>query len=121
MLGDIIPIEQLKKLGGENHLNMTFLALNLSNYVNGVAKKHGEVSKALFPGYEINAITNGVHSFTWTCESMKQLYDKYIPGWANEPELFVRSETIPDMELWDAHIQAKNNLIGYVKSQPVLI
>ncbi len=115
VLGEIIPLEQLKKLGGENHLNMTFLALNLSNYVNGVAKKHGEVSKALFPGYEINAITNGVHSFTWTYESLKQLYDKYIPGWANEPELFVRSEIIPDGELWEAHLQAKNNLIQYVK------
>ncbi|MEK7805853.1 MAG: alpha-glucan family phosphorylase, partial [Planctomycetota bacterium] len=115
VLGDVIPPEQLKKLGGENHLNMTRLALNLSNYVNGVAKKHGEVSKVLFPGYEINAITNGVHSFTWTCESMKQLYDKYIPGWANEPELFVRSEIIPDGELWEAHLQAKNNLIQYVK------
>jgi starch phosphorylase len=115
VLGEIIPLEQLKRLGGENHLNMTLLALNLSNYVNGVAKKHGEVSKALFPGYEINAITNGVHSFTWTCENMKQLYDKYIPGWANEPELFVRSEIIPDGELWEAHLQAKNNLIQYVK------
>lgn len=115
VLGEIIPLEQLKKLGGENYLNMTRLALNLSNYVNGVAKKHGEVSKALFPGYEINAITNGVHSFTWTCESMKQLYDKYIPGWANEPELFVRSEIIPDGELWDAHLQAKKDLIQYVK------
>ena len=27
-------------------LNMTYLALNLSHYVNGVAKKHGEVSQA---------------------------------------------------------------------------
>ncbi|HHT9137715.1 MAG TPA: alpha-glucan family phosphorylase [Candidatus Wunengus sp. YC60] len=115
VLGEALPLEQLKKLGGENHLNMTRLALNLSNYVNGVAKKHGEVSKTLFPGYEINAITNGVHSFTWTCESMKQLYDKYIPGWANEPELFVRSEVIPDGELWEAHLRAKNNLAGYVK------
>jgi len=115
VLGEVIPLEQLKKLGGENHLNMTFLALNLSNYVNGVAKKHGEVSKALFPGYEINAITNGVHSFTWTCEGMKQIYDKYISGWANEPELFVRSEIIPDGELWEAHLQAKKDLIQYVK------
>ena len=87
---------------------MTLLALNLSRYVNGVAKKHGEVSKALFPGYEINAITNGVHSFM-TCESFKQLYNKYITGWANEPELFVRAETIPDDELWKAHFQAKMN------------
>ncbi|TLD41567.1 MAG: Glycogen phosphorylase [Candidatus Jettenia ecosi] len=115
ILGDIVPLEQLKKLGGEKYLDMTILALNLSEYVNGVAKKHGEVSKNLFPGYEIYAITNGVHSFTWTCQSFKQLYDKYIPGWANEPELFVRAETIPDSELWQTHLSAKKDLIEYVK------
>lgn len=115
VLGEVVPLELLKKLGGEHYLNMTLLALNLSKYVNGVAKKHGEVSKNLFPGYEINAITNGIHSFTWTCESFKQMYDKYIPGWANEPELFVRAEIIPDAELWEAHLRAKRDLIDYVK------
>src|SRR5574341_1934563 len=44
ILGEIVPLELLKKLGGEHYLTMTLLALNLSNYVNGVAKKHGEVS-----------------------------------------------------------------------------
>ncbi|NUO09218.1 MAG: alpha-glucan family phosphorylase [Candidatus Brocadia sp.] len=116
VLGEIVPLELLKRLGGEHYLNMTHLALNLSKYVNGVAKKHGEVSKVLFPGYEINAITNGVHSFTWTCDSFKQLYDKYIPGWANEPELFVRAENIPDEELWAAHSCAKKDLVNYGKS-----
>ena len=115
VLGEIIPLEVLKRFGGKQYLNMTLLALNLSNYVNGVAKKHGEVSKNLFPGYEIHAITNGVHSFTWTCESFKRLYDKYIPGWANEPELLVRTEIIPDEEVWEAHIQAKSELVDYVK------
>lgn len=116
VMGEIVPLELLKRLGGEHYLNMTLLALNLSKYVNGVAKKHGEVSKILFPGYEINAITNGVHSFTWTCESFKQLYDKYIPSWANEPELFVRAENIPDEELWEAHLRTKKDLANYVKS-----
>ena len=69
---------------------MTLLALNLTEFVNGVAKKHGEVSRNMFPGYKISAITNGVHSYTWTSDSFKKLYDKYLPGWANEPELFVR-------------------------------
>lgn len=115
VLGEVIPLKVLKRLGGEQYLNMTLLALNLSNYVNGVAKKHGEVSKNLFPGYEIHAITNGVHSFTWTCESFKRLYDKYIPGWANEPELLVRSEVIPDEEVWEAHLRAKCDLVDYVK------
>ncbi len=115
VLGEAVPIEILKTLAGENQLNMTLLALNLSKYVNGVARKHGEVSKGLFPGYEINAITNGVHSFTWTCASFVKLYDKYIQGWANEPELFVRSEIIPDEELWEAHSKAKDELLSFVK------
>ncbi len=114
---EIIPLEILKELGGKEHLNMTLLALNLSQYVNGVAKKHGEVSKNMFPGYEIHAITNGVHSFTWTCESFKRLYDKYLPGWANEPEIFVRVGRIPDNELWEAHMEAKRHLIDYVNRE----
>jgi len=116
VLGDTFPIDVLKRYGGEHQLNMTLLALNLSKFVNGVAKKHGEVSKQLFPGYEIHAITNGVHSYTWTCNSFKQLYDKYIPSWANEPELLVRVENFPDNEVWEAHIQAKKDLFNHIKA-----
>ena len=115
MLGEIIPIETLKKLGGDDQLNMTRLALNTSKYVNGVAKRHKEFSLTLFPGYNISAITNGVHSFTWTCECFRKLYDKYLPGWANEPELLVRVDSIPDEEIWRAHIEAKEKLIRYVR------
>ncbi len=116
ILGDYFPEKILKKLAGENNINMTLLGFNLSDYVNGVAKKHGEVSKSMFPGYIINAITNGVHSYTWTCESMKKVFDKYLPGWANEPEIFVRVGAIPDDELWGAHMEAKQKLIYYVNS-----
>ena len=114
VLGEIIPIEVLRDIAGKDHLNMTLLALNLSKYINGVAKKHGEVSQHMFPGYHIHAITNGVHTFTWTCEDMAKLFDKYIPGWANEPELFVRSGNIPELELWEAHREAKRKLFDYV-------
>ena len=109
-----MPFDVLKDLGGPDKLNMTRLAMNLSNYINGVAKKHGEVSKMLFPGYKIQAITNGVHTFTWTCESMARLFDKYLPGWANEPELFVRIGKAPDAEIWAAHMEAKRKLIDHV-------
>ncbi|MEO5356603.1 MAG: alpha-glucan family phosphorylase [Nitrospirae bacterium YQR-1] len=114
VMGDYFPERVLKALAGDEILNMTLLALNLSNFVNGVAKKHGEVSQSMFPGYRINAITNGVHSYTWTCEHFKNVYDKYLPGWANEPEIFVRVETIPDDEIWNAHMGAKKELIDYV-------
>ncbi len=114
VLGEIIPADVLTDLAGKDSLNMTLLALNLSKYINGVAKKHGEVSQHMFPGYHIHAITNGVHSFTWTCPEIAQLFDKYIPGWANEPELFVRSGNIPELELWEAHREAKRKLLEHV-------
>ncbi|MBA4392029.1 MAG: alpha-glucan family phosphorylase, partial [Desulfobacca sp.] len=115
ILGEFIPLDVLKGLAGQDVLNMTLLALNLSEFVNGVAKKHGEVSRTMFPGYKINAITNGVHSYTWTYESFKRLYDKYLPGWANEPELFVRIGRIPDNELWEAHMEAKKALFTFIR------
>ncbi len=113
---DYFPEGILKKFAGEKNVNMTLLGFNLSNFVNGVAKKHGEVSQSMFPGYQINAITNGVHSYTWTSDSMKKVFDKYLPGWANEPEIFVRIGVIPDEELWRAHSAAKKKLIDHVNS-----
>jgi starch phosphorylase len=117
LMGNIIPLKTLKTLGGHDQLNMTRLALNTSKYVNGVAKRHKEFSLTLFPGYNISAITNGVHSFTWTCECFRRLYDRYLPGWANEPELLVRVDSIPDEEIWMAHIEAKEQLIRYVREK----
>ncbi len=115
IMGEQIPLNVLKELSGKENLNMTRLGLNLSEFINGVAKKHGEVSRSMFPGYEINAITNGVHTFTWTCDSFKTLFDKHLPGWANEPELFVRVGRIPDYEIWNAHMEAKKVLFDYIK------
>jgi glycogen phosphorylase len=63
----------LRSLAGHDELNMTRLALNLSDFVNGVAKRHAEVSTKMFPGYQVRAITNGVHPFTWTFESFRTL------------------------------------------------
>lgn len=103
----------LRKYGGEDELNMTLLALNLSAYVNGVAKRHSEVSTRMFRGYTIHAITNGVHSFTWTAPSFRQLFDRYLPGWANEPELLVRQQIIPNEYVWQAHQESKRSLMEY--------
>jgi starch phosphorylase len=115
IMGEIVPLDVLKKFGGDTQmLNMTRLALNLSEFVNGVAKRHKDVSRTLFPGYEIHSITNGIHSYTWTSESFRELYDNYVPGWANEPELLVRVDGIPDEEIWKAHAEAKRVLIDYV-------
>ena len=114
VLGETIPVEMVQMLGGKNRLNMTLLALNLSRYVNGVAKRHGEVSQEMFPGYSIDSITNGVHSFTWTCDSFKKLYDRHIAGWVNDSFSLRYAVSIPKGEIWDAHVEAKGRLIDEV-------
>ena len=114
ILPEIVPTDTLKKFAGHDWLNMTVLALNLSGFVNGVAKKHRETAKKMFPGYEIRSITNGIHPYTWTHPAFKKIYDEYLPGWANEPELLVRVETIPNGEIKTAHYVAKKELVDYV-------
>ena len=115
ILGKEYWILNIKQYAGQDNLNMTYLALNLSKYVNGVSKAHMEYSRKLFPGHYIRFVTNGVHSFTWTCPFFRALFDKYIPSWANEPVLLVRALEIPNQEIWDAHMKAKNSLIDLVE------
>lgn len=118
VLDDFIPLAMVKQLGGEDALNMTLLALNLSEYVNGVAQRHAEVSRRMFPGYRVHAVTNGVHPHTWTAPPLRALYDRYLPGWCHEPELLVRADCcIPPAALLEAHAQAKQALIERVKQR----
>ncbi|MFH1768890.1 MAG: alpha-glucan family phosphorylase [Candidatus Omnitrophota bacterium] len=116
-IGGFIPIDFLKSVGGQDALNMTFLALNLSNYVNGVAKQHGKLSQEMFPGYNIDSITNGIHSFSWVSASFKRLYDKYITGWATDPFSLRYALSIPREDVWGAHREAKDVLINYVNEK----
>ena len=118
ILNHPIELDTLKQLAGRDDLNMTRLALNLSEYVNGVAEKHAEVSRRMFPGYQVHAVTNGVHPYTWTAASFRELYDRHIPGWCHEPERLVRADCcIPDNAIRDAHRQAKQALLERVRSQ----
>jgi len=117
VLGDGSTLEELKRFGGSERLNMTRLALNFSHYINGVAKKHAEVSRAMFPGYRVHAITNGVHPYTWTAKSFAHLYNAHLPGWCHEPELLVRADQIADELIWSAHVESKRALIELVRQR----
>ena len=117
VVGEVAPQETLRKVGGQDVLNMTMLALNLSSYANGVSKTHRDISRELFPGYDIHAITNGVHPYTWTSGSFRRLYDQYLPGWAYEPELLARADLIPDEEILEAHSVEKRRLIDHVNRE----
>ena len=91
-------------------LNMTYLALRFSGYVNGVAMRHGEVSRGMFPTYEISAITNGVHATTWTSPAFTELFDSYIPGWRTDNNYLRYAISIPLPSIRQAHAEAKAEL-----------
>lgn len=128
---DQFPIELIRRIIGpreeifkikdvflyNNLFNMTYLALNMSRFVNGVAKKHGEVSQLMFEGYTIDAITNGVHAATWTTKPFQKLYDRYIPGWREDNFSLRYALSIPKHEVWEAHAFAKNELIQHVNRE----
>lgn len=95
-------------------LNMTYLALRFSGYVNGVAMRHGEVSRGMFPTYEISAITNGVHAITWTSPAFAELFDSFIPGWRTDNNYLRYAISIPLPSIRDAHAETKKELFAEI-------
>jgi len=95
-------------------MDMTFLGFNLSHFINGVAKRHGEVSRLMFAGYVVDAITNGVHAATWTAEPFQQLYDRYVSGWRQDNFSLRYALSISKREIGQAHARTKSQLLQYV-------
>lgn len=126
---DQFPMEMVREVLGEQRaaavertgacpdgkLNMTLLALFSSRYINGVAMRHGEVSRSMFPQYPIRAITNGVHAATWITPPFRKLYDRHIPEWKRD-NLYLRYALgIPIEEIREAHLEAKKSLLAEVE------
>lgn len=114
LLPGFVDLAVLKKLAGADELNMTRLALNLSDYVNGVAERHAETTERMFPGYRVHAITNGIHLPTWAHSKFAALFDAHFPHWRHEPEVLIRALQLPDDALEDCHRAAKADLIELI-------
>lgn len=98
----------------EHALNMTFLALRFSRYVNGVAMHHGDISQTMFPRYPIHAITNGVHAATWAAPPFRTLFDRHLPDWRRD-NLYLRyAIKIPLEEIRQAHLASKRMLLAEI-------
>jgi starch phosphorylase len=126
---DQFPMDLVQKVLGEDTagflasarccldgiLNMTYLALSFSRYVNGVSHRHEEVSQSMFPKYPINSITNGVHTFTWTVPPFRRLFDRYIAEWRHDSLYLRYAMSIPLDEIIEAHAEAKGQLFAEVE------
>jgi starch phosphorylase len=98
-------------------LNMTHLALHFARFVNGVALRHAQVSREMFPGREIAAITNGVHVPTWTHPALAELFDRRAPAWREDPFNLRHACTLPLDELRAARRAAKGTLLDAVRER----
>jgi glycogen phosphorylase len=100
-------------------LNMTYLALSLSTYVNGVAKLHGETSRKMFPQAptQIESITNGVHAGTWASAAFQELFDRCIPSWREDNYSLRSALGLPAEEVWASHLIAKHELLETVRKK----
>ena len=128
---DNFPMEMVRQILGEERtnflisskcclperLNMTYLALTFSRYINGVSLRHGGISQNMFPAYPIDSVSNGVHGLTWTAPPFRRLYDKYMPAWRDD-NLYLRyAISIPLDEIIAAHGEAKRELFEEIEKR----
>lgn len=100
----------------DSKFSMSVLAINFSQYVNGVSKIHARVSRDMFSylykGYfprelHINHVTNGVHHSTWASKAWLELYKE---GWE-------KIYNVEDSLVWNTHLNEKKTLIEFVKNR----
>jgi starch phosphorylase len=84
VLGDHIDAETIA-LGGPERLSMSVLALALSDTCNGVSELNAKVASEMFPGRQIDGLTNGVHFDTWVHPEMGAVFDAHVGGWRDDP------------------------------------
>ncbi|MGH9930038.1 MAG: alpha-glucan family phosphorylase [Pyrinomonadaceae bacterium] len=113
---------------------LTPLAIRMCRSTNGVSRKHGEVSRALWQKLwpeetvdqvPITHVTNGVHAPTWIAPLLRSLFEKYLgsdwqarlqdrAAWAQA----VRQ--IPDEELWAARLLLKDRLVAFIRQRSLV-
>lgn len=118
VLKECIQMEDCKnEFCCNNELNMTYIGLSGSYYINGVAKQHRITSSSLFEGYTIDSITNGVHHYHWATESTRALLDHHIKDWQADAHSLRYAISIPLQEIWDTHMHNKKRLIERINKQ----
>jgi len=98
-------------------MNMTYIALRFTRYVNGVAMQHGKVSQTMFPDYKVHAITNGVHAATWLSPAMHELLDGEVPDWRHDNNYFRSVYGIAPEKIAGCHLTGKQRLFATVEQR----
>jgi len=127
---ELMDLGRVRPGDASERLCMTVLALKNSRAANGVAQKHGEVSRSmwheLYPNrpvedVPIGSITNGVHAPSWVAPEVGDLVAAASPDdlrrCRTTGETMAAVQGIDDQALWDARGVAKQRLIDLVKER----
>jgi starch phosphorylase len=123
----------LGRLNGDaqERFGLTPLAIRMCRSTNGVSRKHGEVSRALWQelwadgdltDIPITHVTNGVHAPTWIAPLLRALFEKYLGAdwqslWRNQARWEEGIARIPNNELWEAHRLLKERLVAFIRER----
>ena len=113
----------------EGPFGLTPLAIRMCHSINGVSRKHGEVSRALWqkmwPGRNaaevpITSVTNGVHPPTWVAPPIRALYQQHFgddwPEKAQDKNIWADGiQKFSEEDLWQAHSLLKQRLVAFVR------
>ncbi len=111
VLGPAGPFQALEReYCTDGELNLTYLGLAGSHYVNGVAKSHRDTAQHMYAQYHIESITNGVHVPTWVSPPFRELFDRHIPDWRHDSMSLRYAISIAHEEIRAAHRKAKEAL-----------
>jgi glycogen phosphorylase len=128
---EFIALGRVDPGNNKENFGLTPLAIRMCRSTNGVSKKHGEVSRALWhklwperklEDVPIRYVTNGVHAHTWVAPLIRALFEEYVgQDWlrkSNDSETWHAAVAeIPDQELWLAHSLLKQRLIAFVRQR----
>lgn len=100
--------------------NMADLAINNSNFINGVSKLHGVVSRKMWNLHndrnQIDSITNGIHTKTFLSKYSERLYiNNFGKDWIKQDGIWDRISQLPDEDLWKARNKNRYKLINFVR------
>lgn len=108
---------------GDN-FNMAYLAINNSNFINGVSKLHGEISRKMWALPEtrsqIDSITNGVHTLTYLSGVSESIYKKHFGNdWINVDNIWNKISELPDETLWSLRNKNRKKLVNFVRERTI--
>jgi len=107
-----------------DHFNMAYLAINNSNFVNGVSKLHGQIARKMWSlppdRSQIVSITNGVHLKTYLAIESEKVYRKNFGNdWLYKPGIWDEISELPDKDIWSMREKNRSILVDYVRERAI--